>query len=960
MPKEYKEQLFEEMYSGIEADTRGYVSRGDLITINGKSIREMMADDYRAEGWSEKEFDEYYKEKFKDKTKQYVQKALDDGEYVEVFSVGADGSITGEPQQLAVEGKEPAVPGEELQQKLQESRNLARDVNTNALFETDIHCMDKRFEEFFGDWMKEKNVRENAVSNHFKGNEVYGLFSDPKKEALIRTAIYYMVAENKYSIDDILDPQKLKEEKQRVGKLLMDDVEKRDYGYVFIFTMSAQDLLLIHMGEKMEQMDLSDNRELMSPENRKMFFAFHCAGQAVDNFNRDKEIIGLKYLSATSDGGKYFWKRKDPKECIKSVKIQENNIRNVQQLFSSVKASLNAQVRMRVCGMYTTEDLYTIIGAEQLRKKYHNIQKEYKRFVVSDEKPEKIPAMQDSYYSYKWFREYMQDPDKIRRVGGEFLSGNLQKNIKVDSKERSFTINEAYKKKIDPIWVAQREFEPKMREIRGIGYFFGYDDDRLSECTSKLRGSSEQYKDMHQSVKNVKKVVNEIKIPPTYEQYMSLKAVVNEAKEKTRAYLEYKQSHKKDTKYEKDRVKAAESVMFQCKETLKKIEENEQYFDIIPELREQKQQYEQKKQDEQRQQYEQKQQQIENARKNITFEKSLDAVLNENERQALTNIAAEFTDVFLQEVRNSIKELSDGNKGILTGSMKYANMQNSLSRMEESIEDSSNPVTSHGVDDLSRSLKELQDNAKLYLDYKEIPENRSGSDKEKQRIAAAKKVSALCEKMDKKMLEMKTAMVRPNKESTKQKVTEAVNKKYSSAGTSKEQQQLSGKILSDNDVYAKYIENPEDQAVKDTVVRHMAEMVAVEHLGIVRKRHDYLQNIDKNTIFNGLLSMKIENEEKSIADAGIGKYVDSIMQQKEFKEATDPMSPHKMSIFVLGNGAKDIAVKIDKQILKEASAHQKQKDVQTQLSNEKKLSNQNQNQNQKKSEPAKQAVIPGK
>ena len=69
MPKEYKEQLYEEVYSGIEADTRGYVSRGDLITINGKSIREMMADDYRAEGWSEKEFDEYYKEKFKDKTK---------------------------------------------------------------------------------------------------------------------------------------------------------------------------------------------------------------------------------------------------------------------------------------------------------------------------------------------------------------------------------------------------------------------------------------------------------------------------------------------------------------------------------------------------------------------------------------------------------------------------------------------------------------------------------------------------------------------------------------------------------------------------------------------------------------------------------------------------------------------------------------------------------------------------
>ena len=82
---------------------------------------------------------------------------------------------------------------------------------------------------------------------------------------------------------------------------------------------------------------------------------------------------------------------------------------------------------------------------------------------------------------------------------------------------------------------------------------------------------------------------------------------------------------------------------------------------------------------------------------------------------------------------------------------------------------------------------------------------------------------------------MQKAMERPEKERVKLRVAEVVNEKYSSQESSKEMQQLCNNIRN-NDAYARYIDNPKDKAVKDTVIRHMAERVAVEHLGILKKR----------------------------------------------------------------------------------------------------------------------------
>ena len=129
MSKEYSEELLEIMYSEAEKKTKGYINRGDLITINGVCIHEIMVNEFMKNGI---DFDEYYRENLRYRTREYVAQALSEGKYVEIFSLGADGSIIGEPEQLTEKGKKPPMPRAELEEKIMNSRKIVRNINSRA------------------------------------------------------------------------------------------------------------------------------------------------------------------------------------------------------------------------------------------------------------------------------------------------------------------------------------------------------------------------------------------------------------------------------------------------------------------------------------------------------------------------------------------------------------------------------------------------------------------------------------------------------------------------------------------------------------------------------------------------------------------------------------------------------------------------------------------------------------
>ena len=71
MAKEYYEGLFD-TYEYVEMFSGFAINRGDLIAVNGKTIRELMHEEYRASGEKENEFDQWYREHLEEETKKHI------------------------------------------------------------------------------------------------------------------------------------------------------------------------------------------------------------------------------------------------------------------------------------------------------------------------------------------------------------------------------------------------------------------------------------------------------------------------------------------------------------------------------------------------------------------------------------------------------------------------------------------------------------------------------------------------------------------------------------------------------------------------------------------------------------------------------------------------------------------------------------------------------------------------
>ena len=93
MAKEYYEGLFD-TYEYVEMFSGFAINRGDLIAVNGKTIRELMLEEYRASGEKENEFDQWYREHLEEETKKHVLNAYYNDGYAEMFTVDEAGKVT--------------------------------------------------------------------------------------------------------------------------------------------------------------------------------------------------------------------------------------------------------------------------------------------------------------------------------------------------------------------------------------------------------------------------------------------------------------------------------------------------------------------------------------------------------------------------------------------------------------------------------------------------------------------------------------------------------------------------------------------------------------------------------------------------------------------------------------------------------------------------------------------------
>lgn len=208
------------------------INRGKLITVDGKPLSQVMKQRYLAEAQVMK-YEEWYKRNLETMSSEIVSAALLAGKRVEAFVTDAKGVISDEPISIVKTGYEPnplkPVTMNAFQtfmskhgfykEKVAQKEEYDRVMASRAQVKTD-NIVDRKTE-------MRGHLRENFVAGYTSRCE-QAVEDIPLSSSLSlgRTGVTslctgYMMAMG-YSAEDVLDPNKLLEEKKKIGELYTD------------------------------------------------------------------------------------------------------------------------------------------------------------------------------------------------------------------------------------------------------------------------------------------------------------------------------------------------------------------------------------------------------------------------------------------------------------------------------------------------------------------------------------------------------------------------------------------------------------------------------------------------------------------------------------------------------------------------------------------------------------------
>lgn len=263
------------------------INRGTHIIIDGKTVREKLFEDFMAiPGSSVRDFDAFYKDNYRQKTGEYVAAALMAGKRVEAFVPDRNGRIPDEPVQITKTGYEPSplhkvtlnawqrfasklgfykekVAKVAEYQRMIDARERVKAGNLVSALEASIEAGAQR-KQFFSAQIAAGTMPE----------KVPGGFSASR--LVLSTVATCAMAAAGYPVEDIFDPAKLTEEKQRVGEEVLRNMTNGNIewtGNTFFF---GQRRLVEHLDEAATRLRLTeDERSIFRPENRTLFAIAH-------------------------------------------------------------------------------------------------------------------------------------------------------------------------------------------------------------------------------------------------------------------------------------------------------------------------------------------------------------------------------------------------------------------------------------------------------------------------------------------------------------------------------------------------------------------------------------------------------------------------------------------------------------------------------------------------------------
>ena len=315
------ERALEPLFGATEASTDDYVNRGDLITVDGKTVREIMFQQYQAADMKETypNFRQFYESNFKQMTNELVAAGLMAGKRVEAFVPDSRGRIPKEPVQLTKTGYEPSplkkvtlnawqrhfakrgfyrekVAQAVEYQRIMAARERVRTYNINAQFHADAGSNSNMKEMFFRDWIRDNGPIPTKVPHGYS----------VVRSANTTIAICAMARQG-YKVEDLMDPEKLQAEKQAVGREVMERLVRGDQEWL-AETLSAGGVALAEQIDRMTQsLDVTDVKQMYSPQARPLVLAAKVGFDAFQEMKQCKdEIVAQQEAKSPGSGEKAY------------------------------------------------------------------------------------------------------------------------------------------------------------------------------------------------------------------------------------------------------------------------------------------------------------------------------------------------------------------------------------------------------------------------------------------------------------------------------------------------------------------------------------------------------------------------------------------------------------------------------------------------------------------------------
>lgn len=315
----------DELYNPIDARNpyTGF-DRGDMIIIDGKSVRERMHEDYINNlKRPEADFERYYQANLKQAANELVAGALMAGKRVDAyvldekgrirFAADRDGNIKDRPVSIHKKGYEPsplnkvtlstwerfaakfgfykekAAKAAEYERAVEERKKeeermldaktrmkgkwhaaLGKNIDACSIMDDDMKA------QFFANWM-----RDHDGLAHGDLHSPYSV----SRGALTSFALCRMM-ELGYSPEDIFDPDALVDEKLAVGDEVIQRVQEDDHDWIAKTIFRGNERIADYVDAKCAEFSSLQDNYIFSNDNRIVFSLAHAAFDAGQEKNR--------------------------------------------------------------------------------------------------------------------------------------------------------------------------------------------------------------------------------------------------------------------------------------------------------------------------------------------------------------------------------------------------------------------------------------------------------------------------------------------------------------------------------------------------------------------------------------------------------------------------------------------------------------------------------------------------